>query len=428
LSPPSKLLAWFDREKRRLPWRGTRDPYRIWVSEVMLQQTTVQAVAPRYAAFLERFPDVDSLARAREASVLAEWSGLGYYARARNLHRAAREIRRTLGGRLPRDPETLRTLPGFGAYTAAAVASLAYGRSVPAAEANVTRVLSRVYAIAGVAGTPAHRREIERRAAQWQRDAPGRPGDLTAALMDLGQLICRPRRPACPDCPIAAACAARRSGLPERYPQRRPKPAARRVHVAAALAVSGGRALLIQRPELLLRRLWQFPSAEGRSRAGALSALRRELARLGLRRISSAPPSVTQHTIVNRHLRISVYLAETAGTRRSKIQNPNSFVRWITPRQLRHAAIPTLTRKIAIAAGFLGEANRRILNHDESRTPSGASGSPRRRPGDAGDAGSHPNQRRNHLPTPGAAPTEQRPLRVHGERRPGVLPGRGRGR
>jgi A/G-specific adenine glycosylase len=422
-SPSTKLLAWYDREKRFLPWRGTRDPYRVWVSEVMLQQTTVQAVAPRYDAFLERFPDMASLARAREASVLAAWSGLGYYARARNLHRAAREILRRHGGRLPRDPEELRALPGFGAYTAAAVASLAFGRSVPAAEANVTRVLSRVYAIPGVAGTPAHRREVERRAARWQRG--GRPGDLTAALMDLGQLICRPRRPACPDCPIVASCAARRSGFPERYPRRRAKPAAVRVHVAAALALSRGRALLIQKPELLLRSLWQFPSAEGPSHASALSALRRELARLGLRRMSFARPRVTQHTIVNRNLQISVYLAEPADNRKSKVQDPKSDVRWITPRQLRHAAIPTLTRKIAIASGFLGGGNRRILIRDESRTPPDASGSQRRRTGDPGD---HPNERRNRLPAPDAASPQQRPLRVHGERRSGLLAGRGRGR
>ncbi|HWZ85841.1 MAG TPA: A/G-specific adenine glycosylase, partial [Thermoanaerobaculia bacterium] len=148
----SNLLAWFRRERRRLPWRGTRDPYRIWVSEVMLQQTTVEAVRGRYEAFLRRFPDLPALARAGEPAVLAAWSGLGYYARARNLRRAARDVMARHGGRLPRDLAALRSLPGFGDYTAAAVASLAFGARAPAADANVTRVLSRLYAIRGTAG------------------------------------------------------------------------------------------------------------------------------------------------------------------------------------------------------------------------------------------------------------------------------------
>jgi A/G-specific adenine glycosylase len=356
LSPPSKLLDWFDREKRVLPWRGTRDAYRIWVSEVMLQQTTVQAVAPRYGAFLARFPTVASLARAREQSVLAEWSGLGYYARARNLHRAARAVVREHGGSLPRSAVALRALPGFGEYTAAAVASLAFGESVPAAEANVTRVLSRVYALPGMTGGRVHNREVRRRAAEWQRDAPGaagRPGDLTAALMDLGQLVCRPRNPDCPVCPIAGECAARRLGAPDRYPRRRAKPAAIRVFLAAAVAVRDGRALLIRRPERLLAGLWQFPAAEGRSRAAALAALGRELRRLGLQRDPSTPPSSARHTIVNRRLEISVYSASP--NPKSKIQDPKSVNRWLSPRQLGQAAIPTLTRKIALASGFLPE-------------------------------------------------------------------------
>jgi len=355
LSPPSKLLDWYDSEKRVLPWRGTRDPYRIWVSEVMLQHTTVQTVAPRYDAFLARFPTVASLARAREQSVLAAWSGLGYYARARNLHRAARAVVRDHGGRLPRSAEALRGLPGFGEYTAAAVASLAFGESVPAAEANVTRVLSRVYAIPGVAGGRAHRKEVTRRAAEWQRGVPGaarRAGDLTAALMDLGQLVCRPRSPDCPVCPIAAACRARRTGAPERFPARRRKPAVERVFVAAALAVRRGRALLVRKPERLLERLWQFPSARGTSPSRALVGLEDDLAPLGLRLASSVPSGAARHTIVNKRLEISVYRAvsENPG---SRIQDPRST--WLTPRQLRRAAIPTLTRKIALAGGFLPE-------------------------------------------------------------------------
>ena len=190
-----KLLAWFDGEKRQLPWRGTRDPYRIWISEVMLQQTTVGAVRGRYEAFLARFPDLATLARAREQSVLAAWSGLGYYARARNLHRSARLIVRLHAGRVPRDLDALRALPGFGRYMAAAVASLAFGRRIVAADANVTRVLSRLFAIGGTAGTRRHAAAVEKHAGALL--IPDRPGEVTAALMDLGQLICTARRPDC---------------------------------------------------------------------------------------------------------------------------------------------------------------------------------------------------------------------------------------
>ncbi|MGH9369852.1 MAG: A/G-specific adenine glycosylase, partial [Thermoanaerobaculia bacterium] len=228
-----RLLAWYGREKRRLPWRGTRDPYRIWVSEVMLQQTTVEAVRRRYHRFLARFPDLPSLARAREDSVLAAWSGLGYYARAKNLRRAAREILERHGGIFPRDPRTLGRLPGLGEYTAAAVASLAFGERLPAADANVTRVVSRLAAIPGTAGS---RRNREAVLAFVGRLLPRRrPGDLTSALMDLGQGVCTPRRPACLRCPLASVCEARRRGDPEAYPRRRPTPAPVRMALAAVL-------------------------------------------------------------------------------------------------------------------------------------------------------------------------------------------------
>ena len=178
----------------------------------MLQQTTVGAVEKRYDAFLARFPDLASLARAREDSVLAAWSGLGYYARARNLRRAAERILREHGGVIPRDPGLLSMLPGFGEYMAAAVASLAFGQRLPAAESNVERVLSRVFALAGIAGS----RELRGRVLAHARDLlpARRPGDMTAALMDLGQTICTPRRPVCPVCPIASACAALSLGNP----------------------------------------------------------------------------------------------------------------------------------------------------------------------------------------------------------------------
>ena len=359
----TRLLSWFRRERRRLPWRGTRDPYRIWVSEVMLQQTTVGAVLGRYPAFLARFPDLARLARAREESVLAAWSGLGYYARARNLHRAARTIARAHGGRLPRDPALLRALPGFGAYTAAAVASLAFETRVPAADANVTRVLSRLHALDGRAGSPALTRSVLAAAARLLPRA--RPGDVTAALMDLGQQICTPRRPDCGVCPVAGLCAARARGAVDRYPARSPKPPPRRAVVAAACAVRGGSVLLVQRPGALLAGLWRFPSAEGATPRAALAALRRHAASLGLRIAVGPPLGVTQHTIVNRRLDVRVYRANPADR---VPESGNSVVaRWFSPRALDAGAVPTLTRKIARAAGFPEVRGRRILETHESR-------------------------------------------------------------
>jgi A/G-specific adenine glycosylase len=312
----------------------------------MLQQTTVAAVRGRYERFLERFPDVASLARASEDQVLAAWSGLGYYGRARNLRRAARILTRSHGGRLPRDPAALRKLPGFGPYTAAAVAALAWGVPAPAVDANVTRVLSRLFALPGLAGSRAHRQAVLARMEELlPKEAPG---DFTAALMDLGQLVCTPREPACPRCPLSDSCAARREGQPERYPRRKKKAAALRVCVAVADARRGGRALLFRNEGTLLSRMWTFPSAEGRTPAEARRRLGATAISLGLRLAAAAPSAHATHTIVNRRLEIAIYA--TSGSPKAKVQGS---WRWFRPEDLERAAIPTLTRKIARASGFL---------------------------------------------------------------------------
>jgi A/G-specific adenine glycosylase len=372
----SKLLAWFRRERRQLPWRGTRDPYRIWVSEVMLQQTTVEAVRGRYEAFLRRFPDLSTLARAREPAVLAAWSGLGYYARARNLRRAARDVMALHGGRLPNDLEALRALPGFGDYTAAAVASLAFGARTAAADANVTRVHSRLYAIRGTVGTRAHGAAVRVHAEALV--ARGRPGDVTAALMDLGQLVCLPRRPACGECPLASLCVARRLDAVARFPRRKPRPAISSVFVAAACAARGGAALLVRGDAALLGGLWQFPSAEGGTPTQAVRALRRVLVRLGLEIDPRAAPVVTRHTIVHRRLEIRVYHARTRAAVPAPELDDSSSHRWFTAARLETAAIPTLTRRIAKAAGFQPARRTRILGPNEDARARPVDRGPRR--------------------------------------------------
>ena len=312
----------------------------------MLQQTTFSAVAARYDAFLSRFPDVASLARAREDSILSAWSGLGYYRRARNLRLAAKRILREHRGVMPRDPEKLRRLPGFGDYTAAAVAALAFGSRRPAADANVTRVVSRLYSIGGIAGTRKHREAVLAKTAALL--ASGDPGRMTAALMDLGQLVCSARRPSCGVCPLASECAALAGGSPETIPGRVEKPRPIRLYLAAACARENGSVLLVRRESSFLDGLWEFPSAEAITRAEARRKLAAKAQALRIR-LDRGPIGAARHTVVNRRITIEVFPARPIP--RSRIPNPKS-VRWFTAAQLQRAAIPTLTRKIARAAAF----------------------------------------------------------------------------
>ncbi len=316
----------------------------------MLQQTTVGAVRNRYADFLARFPTLAALARAREETVLAAWSGLGYYSRARNLRRAARRIVREHAGTLPRDPRVLAGLPGFGPYTAAAVASLAFNARVPAAEANILRVVSRLFLVSGRLGTRGHTQAVLERVGDLL--PARRPGDALAALMDLGQSLCLPRRPLCGGCPLQARCLASRRGLAEAYPARGPRPRAVSVHLACAVARDGKRALLVRRRETLLDGLWQFPAGEGATAVRARNALRAALNPLGLR-LEGGIRAAARHTVVNRRLAITIYEAvPIRGRRRPSLRRLRAS-RWFGPRALQRAAIPTLTRKIAVAAGLL---------------------------------------------------------------------------
>lgn len=220
------LLAWYDQNARTLPWRGIHDPYRTWVSETMLQQTRVETVRGYYERFLARFPDVAALAAADEADVLKLWEGLGYYSRARNLHQAARQVVHDFGGEMPREVAQLRQLKGIGAYTAGAIASIAFDQRVPAVDGNVIRVASRVMGIRENVGIPSVRRELEEKVDSLVPAA--RPGDFNQALMDLGAAVCVPGTPNCDVCPLRAHCDAYDAGdaedlpvLPQKNP---PKP------------------------------------------------------------------------------------------------------------------------------------------------------------------------------------------------------------
>ena len=259
MSFSSDLLNWYDRCGRTLPWRGERDPYRIWLSEIMLQQTQAETVKGYYARFLSAFPDVAALAAAGEQEVLKLWEGLGYYSRARNLHGAARIVAGQLGGVFPPDAEGLRKLPGIGPYAANAIASIAYGEPVPALDGNQARVLSRVLAWDAVLKTPF---DLLNPALEWiSRD---RPGDYNQALMDLGAMICTPRSPGCANCPVAGHCRARAEDAVRDYPRKAAPAAKKEQDRTILLMMMEGKLLVRRRPKGLLGGLYEFPALEGR--------------------------------------------------------------------------------------------------------------------------------------------------------------------
>jgi len=308
-----RLTGWFEAHRRDLPWRpaegGDRDPYHALVSEAMLQQTQASRVAARFELFLERFPTVEALAAADEQAVLAEWSGLGYYRRARHLHRAAKVIVEEHAGAVPRDVQTLRSLPGVGRYTAGAVASIVFGESAPLVDANVVRVVLR---LEGRALAPT---SAEAQALAWERasalvDAAADPGAFNEGLMELGALVCTPRAPQCPVCPLARQCAARREGREASIPAPSPKKRRKRVHHACVIVEDErGRVLVERRPaEGLWAGLWQAPTIESEAPPDAeatLAALGERLGRPGIARTLGSDGSftvATTHRLVEFHL------------------------------------------------------------------------------------------------------------------------------
>jgi len=304
------LLRWFDGHRRDLPWRATRDPWAILVSEVMLQQTTVSTVLPYWQRFLERFPAPDDLARASVDEVLEHWSGLGYYGRARRLQAAAREL--ALAPR--RDAAGLRELPGVGAYTAAAVASIAFGEAVAAVDGNVQRVLSRLCAVPGDPTRAAVRKALQQ-LAQELLD-PDRPGDANQALMELGAMLCRPREPRCKACPLAAHCLAHERGEEQRFPELEARPAPTAVVRAAALVQRGHRLLVCLREAPPNEGFVELPSIDIPRPAAAPDALRRLFAeRFGLQlRIGEALP-VHRHVITRYRIQVHPFIATLSSGR-----------------------------------------------------------------------------------------------------------------
>lgn len=311
-----ELLSWFDRQRRDLPWRRTRDPYRIWLSEVMLQQTRVETVIPYYEKFLARFPSLESLAGADLSEVLAHWSGLGYYRRARQLHAAALAVRDRHGGEMPQSVAGLESLPGVGSYTAAAVASIAFGVAVPVLDGNVERVLTRRLALAGNPKSRAVRALLLEEGARLLDTQ--RPGDANQALMEIGATVCAPQRPRCLFCPLLAGCRAAAEGQPERYPAKGQKRESERVDLVAAVVARGSKVLLFRRPDdsTLLAGTWEVPWAQVRPGEELEPALAR---RYGGRWTLGVELGKVRHGITFRDLHVEVRQAEMgAGDRVSE--------------------------------------------------------------------------------------------------------------
>ncbi len=348
---PRRLLAWYDAGRRDLPWRRTRDPYRIWVSEVMLQQTRVGTVLPYYERFLTRFPTLQDLAAADLGEVLKVWEGLGYYARARNLHRAARELV-ARGGAFPTTLEGWRRLPGVGPYTAAALHSIVNGAPVAAVDGNVRRVLARL--MGWKVPDPRELRELAQALVP-----PERPGEHNQALMELGATLCTPRRPRCDACPLADLCRARASGDPQAFPApRRRKPLPHHTIGAALLWRDDGRLLISRRPlEGLLGGLWEFPGGKAEPGEALEACVARELREeLGVEVevLGPAHPPI-DHAYTHFRITLHVFHCRLVGGTPQAREGVLEF-RWVRPEELDAYPFPAADRPVveALKAGRIG--------------------------------------------------------------------------
>jgi A/G-specific adenine glycosylase len=340
---PKTLLAWYDRHRRKLPWRaapGERaDPYRVWLSEIMLQQTRVSAVLPYYGKFLARWPDVHALAAAPLDEVLKVWAGLGYYARARNLHACARAVVERCGGAFPGEERELRTLPGIGRYTAAAIAAIAFGRRTSPVDGNVERVVARLYRVETV--LPEAKPEVRQLAEALTPQR--RAGDFAQAMMDLGATICTPIGPACAVCPWLSACGARAAGDPDDFPRRRPKPAGKLRRGAAFVVLRDDPALLVRSrpPRGLLGGMTELPTTDWTTQFDEASACAAAPVIARWRRI----PGVVTHTFTHFPLELVVY-----ATRLASGTPPPVDMRFVALDRLSEEALPNLMRKVVALA------------------------------------------------------------------------------
>lgn len=368
------LLDWYDRNARPLPWRATKDPYAILVSEFMLQQTQVSTVIPYFERFMQRFPTLQALAAADEDEVLAAWKGLGYYRRARNVRLAAQAVLLEHQGRLPQGAEALQRLPGIGAYTAAAVASIAFGEPSPVLDGNVLRVMARVLA----EDRPVEQVAVRRRMREHLEELipTDRPGDFNQALMELGATLCTPANPNCGACPIARHCEARPEGNPERYPVKAKRARVRVERRTAGMLFAGERVLLVQRPaDGLLGGLWEFPNVVGGGEEGVALLKGWVDERLGFVTGGWERLGEVEHRFSHLHWIVEVVQAELVID--SVAEAPLEPLAWVTPEELHEKAVSTAMQKVwALAANAGRAAATPALSARRGRGTRG-SGSPR---------------------------------------------------
>jgi A/G-specific adenine glycosylase len=364
---PTLLLEWYDRHRRRLPWRppaGERaDPYRVWLSEIMLQQTGVKTVGPYFEKFVARWPDVEAMGRASLDDVLRMWAGLGYYSRARNLHACAVAVLRDHGGAFPDSEEGLRTLPGIGPYTAAAIAAIAFGRHTMPVDGNIERVVSRLYAVeeplpqakpliqqlAATLLRPSRAGDVESRAGDAKPragDNESRAGDSAQALMDLGSSICTPKKPACALCPLNEDCLSRARGDQETFPRKAPKKTGELRRGAAFVITRGNQLLVRTRPEKgLLGGMTEVPNSVWAAEQDDKTALKQAPALTGVARWHRKAGIVT-HVFTHFPLELVIYTAKVT----ARASAPQGM-RWVPIATLKDEALPNVMRKV-IAHGL----------------------------------------------------------------------------
>ena len=342
---PERLLAWYRAHCRELPWRSEPSPYRVWISEIMLQQTQVATVRPYFDRFIARFPDLPALATANPQDLLKAWEGLGYYSRVRNLQKAAKTVVNELKGELPADFTRLQELPGIGPYTAAAIASIAFNQPVPVVDGNVLRVFCRYWGIDEDIRGPGPRREIFARLQQAIGDHP--PADFNQALMELGALVCRPRQPACAGCPLAADCIARRDDRTAELPRKGKAAAVPHYDIAVGVIFDGrGRILIARRDEAqMLGGLWEFPGGKLETGESAEQAVVREVREeTGLEIAVLAPIATIRHAYSHFKITLQAFRCRKLGGRlKPDLPRP---MKWVKPEELADYPFPRANQKL----------------------------------------------------------------------------------
>lgn len=339
------LIGWYRQHARDLPWRGISNPYAVWVSEIMLQQTRVDTVIGYYLRWMERFPTVQNLAQASEDEVLRLWEGLGYYSRARNLHKAARVVVEQWGGSLPASRAELEKLPGIGRYTAGAIASMAFGLDEPALDGNLKRVLARVFDIAIPLTSPEGKIRLDHLLSEHLPH--GQAGDFNQAMMDIGATLCLPKNPHCMECPVASNCQAYRLGVQEQRPAEELRRAVPRYTVTAAVIWRDGRVLLARRPENgLLGGLWEFPGGKLESGETLETCLEREIREeLGVRIRVGEPIGIFKHAYT--HFKVTLHAFRCGLLEGEPKPLEASELAWVLPAELSHYPMGKIDRQIS---------------------------------------------------------------------------------